>query len=202
MTNSEARSVIAVLRAAFPAGDPIPEMALQLYTRLLAPYSYEQGQHACERLITSYQSAFMPPMAVILDAMLDAPPAIVAWHEVAQQVHSTGRYRQPEFSSPLVHEAVRRMGWMTLCDGDDEYSPNKNERDFASVYEVVCATARERGAMPIVAPLALPAGFNEGELMRDDETLDQWHKRQELVEGQRIARLTGPVSVPELGEAS
>jgi hypothetical protein len=78
------------------------------------------------------------------------PSSFQAWKEVQQQILiNGGDYGNPEWSNPLVEEAVRRMGWRNLRMSEDQTADRAR---FLQCYEQVVEHAtRQEMLLPHVA---------------------------------------------------
>jgi hypothetical protein len=59
-----------------------------------------------------------------------------AWGEVRRHFKITGQYRTPEWSSPMIAQAVKIIGWQTLCNSDNEMADRAH---FFKVYAALKA---------------------------------------------------------------
>lgn len=83
---------------------------------------------------------------------------IDAWGDVRAAVGRDGRNRTPKFSDPLVARVVASIGWVSICDSEDEMVERAH---FAKAYDALALGAAEDRAvadLPGVARPALPTG--------------------------------------------
>ena len=122
-TNEEILSVLTLVVAAYPSAEPKAE-TIQVYLKLLSGIPARNLEQAA--LLHISHSHFFPTIAELLEAVRDVqtaaehiPLAAEAWGEVAEQIRRVGHSGKPQFSHPLVSQAVRCLGWQTLCLSDN-----------------------------------------------------------------------------------
>jgi hypothetical protein len=113
---------------------------------------------------------YMPRVAEVRRAVLDLvrprrPDAGEAWAEVLDAIRSLGRHGRPEWSHPLIGDAVRAVGgWRWLCDSTN---PTADRARFLDAYarlaerdehDVLGAPALDGVLTELSARLALPEG--------------------------------------------
>lgn len=125
MTKTEVMKLVAVLCAAYPAAKFTAE-ASSAYERSLADLDYPLANAAVEQIIGS--SRWLPTVAEIRERALsltsgEVRPGGEAWGSVLKAISRRGRGRVPgvdfEFRDPVVHDAVRALGWIQLCDSEN-----------------------------------------------------------------------------------
>jgi hypothetical protein len=152
MTRDEVGKLLAMLHAAWPgapAGDPGAQV--RAFELALSDLPYSAGEQAVATWIRT--SRFFPAPAELREMALNvlgvAPSPEDAWAEVVEQMRRVGSYGSPSFSNPVVADAVRRIGWRSLCTSEDLAA---DRAWFCRTYEVL----RRRH---VAQPLALePAG--------------------------------------------
>lgn len=135
--------VLALLGAVYP-GFELKELTVEVYIRLLRDLPAPALEQAALDHIS--RSKFFPTIAELRSSAFDlletahpAPEAHSAWLEVQAEIERVGRKGQPEFSSPLVQQAVEALGWQNLCNSDN---PVAERSHFVQVYQA--AIGRER----------------------------------------------------------
>lgn len=133
MTNPGVASALRDLAVGCGTRKTIDGDTLDLYLRNLDDLPDGLVAQACRELIRT--QTFFPSIAEIRQRVLAISPAGGAlvdpeavWAEVMQQADRIGPEgvvrelrggewieHRPEFSSPLIAEAVRRIGWRSLC---------------------------------------------------------------------------------------
>ena len=137
-TSEQVMSVMAIIAAAYPGAEPQVE-TIKLYIALLANIPAQNLEQAA--LLHISRSPFFPTIAELLDASRDVrsmaehtPLAAEAWGEVAEQIRKTGHSGKPQFSHPLVEQAVHCLGWRTLCLSDN---PVADRAHFIKNYDTL-----------------------------------------------------------------
>jgi hypothetical protein len=169
-TPNDIQQIINMLLAAFPNFKPT-ELTAEVYYQTLGDIASDELKAAVLHCVTQSGRAFAPSIGEIRGAVAElrsfaanVPSSFQAWQEVQQQILiNGGDYGKPEWSSPLVEEAVKRMGWRNLRMSEDQTADRAR---FLQCYEQIVdrATKRER-ILPQVAGYieskqanALPAG--------------------------------------------
>lgn len=100
----------------------LAEDQFDFYVQMLVDIDPEYIDKAVKKLI--YTSKYLPSIAEIRDTALSIkkteagtqePDSGAAWGEVQRQIRATGYCGKPKFTSPLIAEAVERMGWKDIC---------------------------------------------------------------------------------------
>jgi len=154
MKRSEVAKLVLNLTAAYPNA-PVTEATSAAYERQLADLDYAAAQAAIERLLNTCR--FLPTIAEIREAATEmtlGPRRLggEAWGDVNAEVRRVGRYGLPSFEDPLTAEAVRQMGWLSLCDSTNEVADRAR---FVELYDGLAA--RQRRDQVAGPALALPA---------------------------------------------
>jgi hypothetical protein len=122
MTEVEAKRIITLLVAAYPAWKP-SEATMQLYERLLRPLAAALAEQAVLEIIRTPRE-FAPPVGAICyhaarlalerggEAVLSAEEA---WAELSIAIRKQGSYREPTFDNPALARTVAAMSWGDIC---------------------------------------------------------------------------------------
>lgn len=116
MTLPEARRLVAVAVAAYPSmQEKELSMTASLWQGALADLPLPKVEKALLKIVMTHK--FFPTISEIREATLllsreDHPTPEEAWAEVMEQLDP---YRAPAYSDPLVHRAVRAIGYVNLC---------------------------------------------------------------------------------------
>jgi hypothetical protein len=148
--------IIGILSAAFPNFKPT-ELTAEVYLQTLADISSDELKAAVLHCITQSGRAFAPSIGEIRGAVAElrsfsanVPSSFQAWQEVQKQILiNGGDYGKPEWSSPLVEEAVKRMGWRSLRMSEDQTADRAR---FLQCYEQIVERAtKQEMILPQVA---------------------------------------------------
>lgn len=154
MTEIETKKLIAVMVAAFPT-TKINDDSVRIYARMLSDLEYVATNAAVEQLIAT--SKWMPTVAEIRERVVSLQTGEVraggeAWGSVLKAISRCGRNRTPgidfEFADPVVHEAIKALGWVQLCDGDNVVSDRAR---FVELYDRL-AIKHRRGQLSAELP--------------------------------------------------
>lgn len=174
MSPADAAELVAILTAAFP-NNRITERTAQVYENMLADLDREAAHKAVSRLICTQK--WMPTVAEIRTAAVECEHGArrlgsEAWGDVNMAVRRFGRYESPEFDDPLVSECVRQLGWLSICNSDNEVSLRAR---FIELYEGLATRARTN----LVAgkSLALPEPKSSGRRLQSVGEILQMGKR-------------------------
>ena len=147
MTKTEVMKLVAVLCAAYPSAKFTAETS-SVYEHMLADLDGTTTTAAVEQLISS--SRWLPTVAEIRERVLslrsgEIRPGGDAWGSVRKAIARRGRHRVPgvdfEFSDPVVHEAVRALGWAELCDSENAVADRAR---FTELYDRLAVLRRRR----------------------------------------------------------
>lgn len=96
-------------------GIEMDELTMQAYEKYLSDLDSETLKHAVGECIATCK--FFPKVAEIREKAGEnalnregVPSAAEAWAEVQREMHDKGCYHAPEFSHPLVREAMHAVG--------------------------------------------------------------------------------------------
>ena len=117
MNNVDAARLVAFIAAAFPTW-PASKETVAVYAELLSDVSFDDGLVAVQELCRSNDR--WPSVAQIRERVASrnnmlSPPKDLAWGEVVRQMSLVGRNSKPEFSHPAIDDAVRSIGWTSMC---------------------------------------------------------------------------------------
>lgn len=134
MNKQDTASVLAVLSSGFPNVKLTKETAM-VYHEVLVDLEPKDVMIAVGRLLKTAE--WFPPAALIRRTTMEltgclAKSASHAWGEVSEGIRIHGYYQCPPFESKLVQEAVRRIGWRTICYSD---KPEFIRSQFVKVYD-------------------------------------------------------------------
>ncbi len=158
MEKSEAKEIVLMLVAAFPAAKGDAEAwrrTLSVYAEMLADLDRDVTRQAVTRLIAT--SKWMPTIAEIRSAVADLTlgprrAGGEAWQDAVGAARRVGRYDTPQFADPLVGEALRLWGsWEQFC-GSPEEDPGGRAR-FIELYDSLAVRERQDAAsgIPLLA---------------------------------------------------
>lgn len=137
-TIEDIAQIVAVISAAYPNFNPT-ENTVEVYCQTLKDIDAELLKAATLQAISEPGRKFAPSVGEIRGAIIeirktvsDIPDSFRAWTEVKKAMVEVGSYRKPEFSSPVIAEAVRAMGWKNLCLSENEVADRAH---FVKAYE-------------------------------------------------------------------
>lgn len=151
MTKAEAAELVALVVAQWPQ-TAVTDKTSMVYEAALLDLDFAVAQVAVSRLAKT--ARWLPTVAEIREVAADlvhGPKRLgtEAWGDVGDEVRRVGAYGLPRFTDPIVAEAVRVIGWRTICLGDNDVSDRAR---FIDVYEGL----QQRARTDIVANHALP----------------------------------------------
>jgi hypothetical protein len=147
--------IIGILSAAFPNFKP-SELTPEVYYQTLGDIPTDELKAAVLHCIGESGRAFAPSVGEIRGAVaelrsfaINVPSSFQAWQEVQKQIlENGGDFGNPEWSNPLVEEAVRRMGWRNLRMSEDQTADRAR---FLQCYEQLVERAtKEEMLLPDV----------------------------------------------------
>jgi len=147
--------IIGILSAAFPNFKPT-ELTSEVYYQTLGDIPSDELKAAVLHCISESGRAFAPSVGEIRGAVaelrsfaVNVPSSFQAWQEVQKQIlENGGEHGHPVWSSPLVAEAVRRMGWRNLRMSGDQTADRAR---FLQCYEQLVGRAtKEEMLLPDV----------------------------------------------------
>lgn len=139
--------IIGILSAAFPNFKP-SDLTPEVYFQTLNDIPTDELKAAVLHCISESGRAFAPSVGEIRGAVallrsysVNVPSAYQAWQEVQKQIlENGGDYGRPVWSSRLVEEAVRRMGWRNLRMSEDQTADRAR---FLQCYEQLVQRATQ-----------------------------------------------------------
>lgn len=155
MTSAEAKRVIGSLAQMYPR-EVITDGRLNLYAALLADIPVELGAAAVAHWLATEEFFPSPAKFRALCAELSgtlAPDVDTAWAEVRSEIRRVGAHRQPRWSHQAIAEAVRAIGWDTLCMSTDAAIDRAHfNRYFTAAAKRVRIAAQTSGAARALVP--------------------------------------------------
>jgi hypothetical protein len=166
MTPAEAANLAATALTAYQhvrtvAAMPAKERGamMDLWGAVLGDLDYATVHAALLRHVGT--SEFFPTVAELRRIASEATTGrartgLDAWGEVKRAIGAVGRYRQPAFADPLVARCVEAIGWVAICDSEDEMVERAH---FVRAYDAMAGKAAEDrsvASLPGVARPALP----------------------------------------------
>ena len=117
MNATETARLLAICAATFPQY-PITKETVSVYAEMLADVPYDHAERGLRDLLMTTDR--WPSIAAIRRKVAErmgtlAPEKALAWAEVRAQITAVGRQGSPNFSHPVIREAVRTFGWWELC---------------------------------------------------------------------------------------
>lgn len=131
---------LAKLAVAFPT--ELTNGLLTVYEEYLADVPDKDLKYAVDEIIVS--GRFFPKVSEIREAANQnkmrrerIPCPADAWAEVARQMREKGYYQAPEWSHPLVEEAMRAVGGWTHLTGAGEINMETVRAQYLRIYEAM-----------------------------------------------------------------
>lgn len=182
MEKTETAHVLSMMSSCYPSAKITKETAAT-YHRLLADLTYQDVAKAVDVLMRV--ESFMPSPAkirkqVMADAGLLSVDASRAWAMVTAKVAEHGRTRLPEFADGLVAEAVKQVGWRTICDAENE---GVLRAQFTRTYASLADSHDKRMLLGSGQP-ALGSGLNEARKAVTADTAEQVREADEAFANQ------------------
>ena len=152
MTINEARRLVAVTLAAYPSmQDKDLSLTAAVWQKALGDLPMENLEKAVLKIITTRR--FFPSVSEIRSeaasfAAKGHPLPEEAWGEVMAQLDP---YRTPRYSDPLIHRAVKAVGYMNLCLSDHI---GVERAHFLQIYGVYLQTDNDRRQNETVLEIA------------------------------------------------
>lgn len=160
-TVQDIAGVVALINATGYAGFEPTEWTLEVYRVTLQDLERDWLMGATLEAIAEPGRKFAPTPGDIrlcawniLRRRQGLPDAFQAWEEVRRAFRSHGKDKFPEFSSLLIVEAVRSLGWRSMCESENEVSERAR---FLECYKEVQQRAVEN-EMRLPAVKALIGG--------------------------------------------
>lgn len=125
MASDQERKAMAISGIAENFGKEFSPALLQMWLRLLTPYTPEQVEAGAVRVIETYAFKTMPPYAVLREAIEENAglgrhaaelQAVAEWGKLQSDIPRCGSYTPPQDMHPTTAHVLRVMGgWQTAC---------------------------------------------------------------------------------------
>lgn len=115
----------------------ISQLLIDLYWKILEPFTDEQCESAFKELILS--SKFFPKPVDFREIIIgkQSNKATEAWLDVVDAVARIGNYKSIKFSDVIIHSVINAMGgWQQLCLVESKDMKWK-QKEFERLYEVI-----------------------------------------------------------------
>jgi hypothetical protein len=129
---------LAELTAAFPT--ELTDATIKVYEKYLADIEPDDLKVAIEECVATCK--FFPRIAEIREKAGEnalrregVPSAADAWAEVQREIRAKGFYQAPEFSHPLVREAMHAAGGWAHLTGPDEPNLETVRAQYMRIYD-------------------------------------------------------------------
>jgi len=135
MTKEQTANIVARLYAA--GNQKMPEhFQLTTWHDAIKHVDFEIAVRATKEAIMMEERT--PSVAVFLSYVeeaqgLTAPSYEDAITEVLEKLITVGRYQTPEWSNELIERSVRSIGWLNICDSEDDYWKNDFRRAYTNM---------------------------------------------------------------------
>ena len=146
MSRQEVCALVALASSSYPSmqtRDPRP--IVEAWALMLSDLDAVVAKAAIIKVCR--ESKFFPSVAQIVVASNEIDPrneklptAAEAWEEVERLIQTVGPYRAPKYSCDTVKRAVRAIGWLQLCLGEN---PEADRAHFLRLYESMRSRHRE-----------------------------------------------------------
>ncbi len=151
MDKVEFAKILATLAALYPRYE-LKKETIAAYHAILGDLSVDLLRAAALQ-IASRDSPWFPAAGELraaafrlLEREAGVPSAGEAWGEVCKRIGDTGSWGTPEFTHPLIQEAIEGIGgWMDICRS--EGSRVADRARFLQVYGELAGREREAVAM-------------------------------------------------------
>jgi hypothetical protein len=119
-------SILKEIQAAYPNWRADVD-TIKVWTAYMSDLADELLMTSVRKFISSSPHAFPPSIpeirsmatSLILE-ISGTPTAYEAWGIVQDEIRRVGSYGQPQFTSNIVTQVVRRFGWRSLCLSETE----------------------------------------------------------------------------------
>lgn len=135
MQDQEIINLVTIAFASFPnMQEKDPEPVIKVWKMLLNDMPYQLAERALAKVLMT--TKFFPTVADIRETAMafatkELKPPDEAWLEVLEKVN---RYITPAYSSPEIHEAVRTVGYLNICDSENI---GVERAHFLKIYEAI-----------------------------------------------------------------
>ena len=157
MNVNEAKKVIAVMMMSYPNYNPIDiDTTAQLFSELLADYSYKQIDMALRAFISTDTSGFAPSIGQLIEQIQkigtpDCLSEMQAWALVSDALRNSSCHAEEEFEKlpELVQRAVGSPNLLRSWATTDERSiENVVQSNFMRSYRAEVTRSKELQALP------------------------------------------------------
>lgn len=156
MNPTETAKILALCAVAFPQY-PVTKETVSIYHDLLGDLEYVHVEKAVRDLMMTsdkWLSVAAIRRKVAENGKVLAPSKANAWAEVRALAASEGRQGRPEFSHPVITQAVRTIGWWDICMSTNQETMRSQ---FWRVYDDI-VKEHDTVALTSAGRLALSAG--------------------------------------------
>ena len=145
-TKKEVIRLMGVMALSFPQY-VVKEEATEVYYQILKDMDYPLLEAAAHEILS--KDTFFPSVGHwrqtafdISEKAMGVPDAYSAWEEVWHKITHLWGYDEPEWSHPLITEAVKIVGFRYLC-GINVDDVSYERTHFCKVYDSLFTRARE-----------------------------------------------------------
>lgn len=158
-TNEHLFSLISAALAAYPE-TRVSENTILVYLAALGDIPHADLARALAEHIA--HSEKFPTIAELRRLALAGryPSEAEAWAEVKRGFAQFGRSGEPQFSNPLIGQAVESIGWRALCDSTQDNEPIDRAHFMRAYRSLVDRETFDRTSFSNVL-LSLPAAEGE-----------------------------------------
>lgn len=146
----ERSKVLSLLFSTF--GQDKDANRLAIYVDMLKCVPVAALKMACKKLMLT--SKFLPSIAEIVEAAKSITservdkkdellPPELAWLEVQRNAEKCGCMKAPKWSSPVIEQAVRVVGWRSICYAQESAVPTIRAQ-FREIYKTLLKRKNER----------------------------------------------------------
>lgn len=162
MNLDEATQLVVTAGALFPSwwlklDKRTQEVTFAAWASMLEDIAPADGMAALKRHAAT--NKWPPTVAEIRSIVAESQhgrrrSGIDAWGDVRAAVSRDGRYRTPTFADPIVARVVESLGWVEICDSEDE---TVTRAHFAKAYDTIAVGAAEDRSVASLPGAARPA---------------------------------------------
>jgi len=161
MTSKEANNILAILKAAYPAGyqkvtEPDLIVTVKLWAKTFKDWKYSDVENAVGAIIATRKSDFPPSPGVVMDQLIKntTPPEMTemeAWQLVFKAIKNSAWHSQEEFAKlpPVLQSSVGSPEMLQSWAGMDAETVNSVvQSNFMRTFRSRTAQDREYKALP------------------------------------------------------
>lgn len=157
MTRKDVAALLALAAGTTPNIQPTKQTA-EAWFFLLGDLDPDVANTALQRVLMRQTIPALPtPGSIRQEAARVTDPGVPdadeAWAEVIRKVRSCGHWGSPEWSHPLVAQAVGTIGWLDICAAEEGGVVRAH---FLRVYEAIHRRRRDELTMPERLRLGAP----------------------------------------------